>query len=112
MVRDGYYYGLVMLGAALLVGWLTRPLWGVVPVLLAAFFFWFFRDPERVIPADPGAVVSPADGKVTDVSTVVVNGKPLQRISIFLNVFNVHVNRSPVGGVIRGVRYQTGKYLN
>jgi phosphatidylserine decarboxylase len=57
-------------------------------------------------------VVSPADGKVTDVSTVVVNGKPAQRISIFLNVFNVHVNRSPVAGVIRGVRYQTGKYLN
>ena len=112
MVRDGYYYGLVMLGSALLVGWLTSPVWAVVPVLLAAFFLWFFRDPERVIPGDAGAVVSPADGKVTDVSTVVVNGKPVQRISIFLNVFNVHVNRSPVAGVIGGVRYQTGKYLN
>ncbi len=112
MVRDGYYYGLVMLGAAVLVGWLTSPVWAVVPVLLAAFFLWFFRDPERVIPVDAGAVVSPADGKVTAVSTIAVNGKPAQRISIFLNVFNVHVNRSPVAGVIRGVRYQTGKYLN
>ena len=112
MVRDGYYYGLVMLGAAVLVGWLTSPLWAVAPVLLAAFFLWFFRDPERVIPGDAGAVVSPADGKVTDLSTIAVNGKPAQRISIFLNVFNVHVNRSPVAGVIRGVRYQTGKYLN
>jgi phosphatidylserine decarboxylase len=112
MVRDGYYYGLVLLGAALLVGWLTSPVWAVVPVLLAAFFLWFFRDPERVIPADAGAVVSPADGKVTAVSTVMLNGKPVQRISIFLNVFNVHVNRSPVSGVIRGVRYQTGKFLN
>ena len=112
MVRDGYYSGLVMLGAAVLVGWLTSPVWAVVPVLLAAFFLWFFRDPERVIPDVAGAVVSPADGKVTDVSTVVVNGKAVQRISIFLNVFNVHVNRSPVAGVIRGVRYQTGKYLN
>ena len=112
MVRDGYYYGLVMLGAALLVGWLTGPLWAVVPVLLAAFFLWFFRDPERVIPNQAGAVVSPADGKVTEVATVVVNGRPAQRISIFLNVFNVHVNRSPVAGVIRGVRYQSGKYLN
>lgn len=112
MVRDGYYYGLVMLGAALLVGWLTSPAWAVVPILLAAFFLWFFRDPERLIPTDAGAVVSPADGKVTDVSTIVVNGKPAQRISIFLNVFNVHVNRSPVAGVIRNVRYQTGKYLN
>jgi phosphatidylserine decarboxylase len=112
MVRDGYYYGFVMLGAALLVGWLTSPVWAVVPVLLAAFFLWFFRDPERVIPGDAGAVVSPADGKVTAVSTVMLNGKPVQRISIFLNVFNVHVNRSPVSGVIRGVRYQTGKFLN
>ena len=112
MVRDGYYYGLVMLGAALLVGWLATPVWAVVPVLLAAFFLWFFRDPERVIPGDAGAVVSPADGKVTAVSTLVVNGKPVQRISIFLNVFNVHVNRSPVAGVIRSVHYQTGKFLN
>src|SRR6266849_8393756 len=112
MVRDGYYYGLVLLAAALLVGWLTTPVWAVFPILLAAFFLWFFRDPERVIPIDAGAVVSPADGKVTDVSTVMVNGKPVKRISIFLNVFNVHVNRSPVAGVIRGVRYQTGKFLN
>jgi phosphatidylserine decarboxylase len=97
---------------AVLVGWLTTPAWAVVPVLLAAFFLWFFRDPERVIHGDAGAVVSPADGKVTAVSTVIVNGKPVQRISIFLNVFNVHVNRSPVSGVIRGVRYQTGKFLN
>jgi phosphatidylserine decarboxylase len=112
MVRDGYYYGLVLLGAALLVGWLTAPVWAVVPVLLAAFFLWFFRDPERVIPDSAGAVVSPADGKVTAVSTLMLDGKPVQRISIFLNVFNVHVNRSPVSGVIRGVRYQTGKFLN
>src|SRR5450631_848144 len=112
MVRDGYYYGLVLLAAALLVGWLTTPTWAVVPILLAAFFLWFFRDPERVIPADAGAVVSPADGKVTAVSTVMLNGKPVQRISIFLNVFNVHVNRSPVSGVIRRVGHQTGKFLN
>jgi phosphatidylserine decarboxylase len=112
MVRDGYYYGLVLLAAALLVGWLTTPIWAVVPVLLATFFLWFFRDPERAIPDDAGAVVSPADGKVTDVSTLMLNGKPVQRISIFLNVFNVHVNRSPVSGVIRGVRYQAGTFLN
>src|SRR6266851_7544574 len=112
MVRDGYYYGLVLLAAAWLVGWLAGPLWAVFPILLAGFFLWFFRDPERVIPDDAGAVVSPADGKVTDVSTILVNGKPAQRISIFLNVFNVHVNRSPVAGIIRSVRYQTGKYLN
>lgn len=112
MVRDGYYYGFVMLGAAGLIGWLTSPFWAIIPVLLAAFFLWFFRDPRRTIPSEPGAVVSPADGKVTDVSPVAVQGKRLLRISIFLNVFDVHVNRSPISGVIRGARYQKGKFLN
>lgn len=112
MVRDGYYYGLVMLGAAVLVGWLTHPLWAAVPVILAAFFLWFFRDPERAIPSEAGAVVSPADGKVTEVANVRFDGGDWKRISIFLNVFNVHVNRSPVAGVIRSARYQEGKFLN
>lgn len=112
MVRDGYYYGLVMLGAALLVGWLTAPAWAAVPVVLAVFFMWFFRDPERTIPDDPGAVVSPADGKVTGVDRVKVEGRELQRISIFLNVFNVHVNRSPIAGIVRSAHYQEGKFLN
>ena len=112
MVRDGYYYGLVLLGAAALVAWLTNPAWAIIPVLLAAFFLWFFRDPERVIPADPGAVVSPADGKVTDVAEVEVGNNRFKRISIFLNVFDVHVNRSPVTGVIRAAHYKPGKFLN
>ena len=112
MVREGYYYGLVMLGAAVLVGWLTAPVWAVIPALLAAFFMWFFRDPERAIPTDPGAVVSPADGKVTSVAKVAIEGRQFQRISIFLNVFNVHVNRSPIAGKIRSAHYQAGKFLN
>jgi phosphatidylserine decarboxylase len=112
MVRDGYYYGLVLLGAAVLVGWLTSPLWAVVPALLAVFFLWFFRDPERSIPTESGVVVAPADGKVTAVVPATLNGKDFARISIFLNVFNVHVNRTPMGGVIRSAKYQTGKFLN
>jgi phosphatidylserine decarboxylase len=112
MVRDGYYYGLVLLAAAVLVGWLAAPLWAVPVVLLAAFFLWFFRDPNRVIPEEVGLVVSPADGKVTDISPATVNGVRRARISIFLNVFNVHVNRSPIAGVISDVRYQKGKFLN
>ena len=112
MVRDGYFYAVPLIAAAILLGWLTYPAWAVIPILLAAFFLWFFRDPERAIPADPGAVVSPGDGKVTDVSPVTVCGQRQTRISIFLNVFNVHVNRSPISGVIREVRYQHGKYLN
>jgi phosphatidylserine decarboxylase len=112
MVRDAYYYAIPLLAAAVLVGWLTTPAWGVPAVLLAAFFLWFFRDPERQIPSEAGAIVSPADGKVTDVSTVNANGVKSLRISIFLNVFNVHVNRSPIAGVIREVRYQHGKFMN
>jgi phosphatidylserine decarboxylase len=112
MVSDGYYYALALAGAAVLVGWLAGPVWALPACLLAWFFLWFFRDPERAIPDSAGAVVSPGDGKVTDVSSVLVNGTPRTRISIFLSVFDVHVNRSPVAGVIREVRYQKGKFLN
>jgi phosphatidylserine decarboxylase len=112
MVPDGYYYAFPLLGAAGLLYWLAGAAWAIVPVLLAVFFLWFFRDPEREIPGADGAVVSPADGKVTNVSAVRVDGLPRTRISIFLNVFNVHVNRSPVRGTIREIRYQRGKFLN
>jgi len=112
MVRDGYYYSLALIAAAILLGWLTRPVWAIVPVLLALFFLWFFRDPERAIPADEGAVVSPADGKVTDISTVAVGNERQLRLSIFLSVFDVHVNRTPIAGVVRDVRYQRGKFVN
>ncbi len=112
MVRDGYLYAAPLIAAAILLGWLTSPLWAIIPCLLAFFFLWFFRDPERTIPQDAGAVVSPGDGKVTDVSTVTVSGRQQTRVSIFLSVFNVHVNRSPITGVIRDVRYRRGKFLN
>ena len=112
MVRDAYYYAIPLLVAAALIGWLTSPLWALPTLLLAAFFLWFFRDPERAIPDEPGALVSPADGKVTDIAPVTWNGATRLRISIFLNVFDVHVNRSPIGGIIREVRYQKGKFVN
>ena len=112
MVRDGYFYGVGLVAAAVLVGWFAQPAWAVVPLLLAVFFLWFFRDPERAIPDAVGAVVSPGDGKVTDASIVTVGGEKQARISIFLSVFDVHVNRSPIAGVVREVRYQRGKFLN
>lgn len=112
MVRDAYYYAVPLFAAAALIGWLLSPAWAWPPVVLALFFLWFFRDPERVIPNLPGALVSPADGKVTHVGQVMQDGLPFLRISIFLSVFDVHVNRSPVSGVIRQVRYQRGKFLN
>jgi phosphatidylserine decarboxylase len=112
MVRDGYLYALALIAAAVLLGWFAQPAWAVVPLLLAVFFLWFFRDPERTIPDAPGAVVAPGDGKVTDTSIVTVGGEKQLRISIFLSVFDVHVNRSPIAGVVREVRYQRGKFLN
>jgi len=112
MVRDGYYYGLALIVAAVLLGWLTRPAWAMLPVVLALFFLWFFRDPTRAIPQESGALVSPADGKVTDVSVVNTENGKQTRVSIFLSVFDVHVNRSPVAGVVRDVRYQRGKFLD
>src|ERR1700719_28513 len=112
MVRDGYLYALALIVAAVLVGWFAAPAWALIPLLLAVFFLWFFRDPERSIPDAPGALVSPGDGKVTDVSIITVGGEKKTRISIFLNVFDVHVNRSPIAGIVREVRYRRGKFLN
>lgn len=113
MVRDGIYYSLAMIAVAVLLGWLTGiPVLAIIPLLLGAFFAWFFRDPERQIPQLAEAIVSPGDGKVTDIVTVDVDGQPRTRISIFLNVFNVHVNRSPIAGVIREVEYRKGKFGN
>lgn len=112
MVPDGYYYGLSLLAAACVVGWLAAPFWAIPLVLLAMFFLWFFRDPERDVPADAGYIVSPADGKVTSIGPEVRDGRSQTHISIFLNVFDVHVNRSPMEGVITGARYRKGKFMN
>jgi phosphatidylserine decarboxylase len=113
MVRDGYFYALGMIVAAAVLWLTTHALWiAVLPLILAAFFLWFFRDPERATPADPNLVISPADGKVTAIAQFEVNGEARTRISIFLNVFNVHVNRSPIAGVIKDVQYQKGKFGN
>jgi phosphatidylserine decarboxylase len=113
MVRDGYIYGLSLLAVAVVLAWATGILaWSAVPVLLAAFFLWFFRDPERTIPSEPGLIVSPGDGRVTETAAINTPQGPRQRISIFLSVFNVHVNRSPIAGVLTSVRYQKGQYLN
>jgi phosphatidylserine decarboxylase len=107
MVRDGIYYALGFTAAGAFVSWALDP-WTALPLfLLGAFCAWFFRDPERPIPAGPVAV-SPADGRVM---SVVAEGPGVTRVSIFLNVFDVHVNRSPISGVITDVTYKPGKFL-
>jgi len=111
MVKEGYFFGLPLLalgGASFLVHWSIA---AVVLVLLALFVFSFFRDPERVIPAEPAAVVSPADGRVVVLTEEENAGRPGQRISIFLAIWNVHVNRAPASGTIAKMDYRPGKFL-
>jgi phosphatidylserine decarboxylase len=111
MVKEGYYFGLPLLAlglAAFLAHWMIA---GILLLCLAAFVFYFFRDPERVIPADSGAVVSPADGRVLVVTDEDNAGVPGKRISIFLAIWNVHVNRSPAAGTIVKMDYRPGKFF-
>jgi phosphatidylserine decarboxylase len=112
MVKDGYFYGVGLLAAAALLLWLASWPLALPAVLLAAFFLWFFRDPARAVPTGAGLIVSPGDGLVTETVRLETPDGPRQRISIFLSVFDVHVNRSPIAGTITEVRYQKGKYLN
>jgi phosphatidylserine decarboxylase len=113
MVRDGYIYALSLLAVAAALMWFTGVwAWGIAPVLLAAFFLWFFRDPQRTIPTGKGLIVSPGDGLVTETASITTPEGVLQRISIFLSVFDVHVNRAPISGRVSRVHYQKGQYLN
>jgi phosphatidylserine decarboxylase len=113
MVRDGYIYGFSLLAVAVLLKWATGAwAWGIVPIVLAAFFLWFFRDPQRTVPSGEGLIVSPGDGLVTETVQISTPEGIRQRISIFLSVFDVHINRTPIGGVLSAVRYQKGQYLN
>lgn len=117
MVKEGYYFGLPPLALAILAFFLhakapiAAPIAGMALVWLAAFVFYFFRDPEREIPSEPGAIVSPADGRVVVVTEEQYAGRPGQRISIFLAIWNVHVNRAPAAGTITQMEYRPGKFL-
>jgi phosphatidylserine decarboxylase len=118
MVREGYWFGLppVLIGATLLAfglafgpGWLF--ILGVVLVLLGLFVFSFFRNPDRMIPSEPGLIVAPADGRVVVVKDENYKDRAGKRISIFLAIWNVHVNRAPAAGQITGLDYRPGKFL-
>ena len=109
MVLDGILYAaaLTLLGAgAAALGGIA---WAVPAWALAAFVLYFFRDPERVIPAGPG-IVSPADGRIVELRQMEVEGEPRWKISIFLSVFDVHVNRAPISGTICKQTYRPGRF--
>ena len=113
MVRDGYYYGLGFAVVAAVLWFTTGVVWLLlVPILLALFFLWFFRDPERSIPQGQGLIVSPADGLVTEAEWIETTAGSRLRVSIFLNVFDVHVNRCPISGTVTVVDYRPGGFMN
>jgi phosphatidylserine decarboxylase len=115
--RAGWPFIGIALAAAVVLGLLWAPLFWL-GLLAAAFCTYFFRNPPRVTPTRVGLVIAPADGMVQPIERAVpppeleLGDQPLTRVSIFLNVFNVHVNRIPLDGTITALSYRPGKFLN
>jgi len=115
--REGHRFVLIFAAVTLVFFLIWGPL-GWIGVVLTLWCVYFFRDPDRVTPTRPGIVVSPADGIVNMIteaappSELELGDTPRTRISIFMNVFNCHVNRAPVAGTVRRVAYRAGKFLN
>ena len=111
MVKEGYKFAVAPLGLGVLALALRWNWAGGILVFLAAFVLYFFRDPERIVPADPAVVVSPADGRVMEIVDQAMGSRPGRRVSIFLAIWDVHVNRAPLAGRIRKLEYRPGRFL-
>jgi phosphatidylserine decarboxylase len=115
--REGWPFIAGFAVASVILGWLWAPL-GWIGLVLTLWCTYFFRDPARIVPVREGLVVSPADGRVSMIVTCVppaelgLSDEPLTRISIFMNVFDCHVNRAPVAGRITRIAYRAGLFLN
>jgi phosphatidylserine decarboxylase len=117
MVKEGYWYGLplVLIAGGLTGFWLRERslslfLLAVFFLILAFLVLNFFRDPERPIPMEAQAIVSPADGRVVQLAEEEFEGRPVRRLSIFMSPLDVHVNRAPIAGTIRAVNYKKGTF--
>lgn len=115
--RDGWPFVAIFFVVAVVLGFIWDPLFWI-GLLLTAWCAYFFRDPERITQVNDDLVISPADGKVSHIGKVVppaeldMGDKPLNRVSVFMNVFNCHVNRSPVKGTIKKIVYTKGSFVN
>lgn len=107
MVKDAYYFLAPLIVLAALAAYFNTATLAVLLAVPAAFVAFFFRDPERSIPADPAAVVSPADGRIIRLEQI----QGGTRLSIFLSVFDVHVNRAPIAGAILRQEYRPGRFV-
>ena len=113
IIREGFYFAGVALLVAIFLGVLVSPYAAIVPAVLACYCIYFFRNPARTIPADESLIVSPADGTVQDVVDVDDDDfvrAPCRKVIIFLSVFDVHVNRSPIAGEIKIQKYVCGRF--
>ncbi|MDR0406855.1 MAG: phosphatidylserine decarboxylase [Holosporales bacterium] len=116
--REATRFITIFAGGTLLLGLMSVHL-GWIGVMLTSWCAYFFRDPNRITPSDDGSVlVSPADGQIVKIGRFLppvelgLDNVPMQRISIFMSIFNVHVNRAPVAGVVERISYTPGKFLN
>jgi len=112
--KEGWPFIALSVGLALVILWLTNIIAALPFILIAVFVVQFFRDPPRTIPQDAGAILSPADGKVICIEKAFDDYQQVEalKISVFMNVFNVHSNRSPVDGEVIDVQYFAGKFVN
>lgn len=114
---EGYKFIAIFFVASIVLGWIADPLFWI-GMLLTAWCAWFFRDPPRVTPVNDDFIIAPADGRVSHIAKVVppaelgLGDSPVQRVSIFMNVFNCHINRAPVQGRVEKIIYKKGEFLN
>jgi|TARA_B110000977_G_C10977092_1_gene454630 phosphatidylserine decarboxylase len=114
---EGWRFAIIFFITSILLSFVSIAI-SIIGYLLTIFTLWFFRDPERNTPIDPNLIISSADGKVCLIDEayppkeVSISQQKMKRICVFMNVFNVHINRSPVSGTVKDIVYKEGQFLN
>lgn len=115
--KEGYVFVAAFFVVSLILGYFAEPLFWI-GLVLTLWCAYFFRDPERMVPQDDDLIISPADGRISHVAMVVppaelgLGSEPMLRISVFMNVFNCHINRAPVRGEVTRIEYRAGQFVN
>lgn len=112
IAKEGFPFIVCAAIALLVLIILPKVILITIAVLILLLFIWFFRDPERNIPSEPGVAVSAADGKVVEICETEFAGKRYKKVAVFMNIFSVHVNRVPLTGTIVSIDHIPGKFVN